>query len=404
MTFLTMLLVLLLREPAAASPKSAWRFVGPPAGDAFEHPPWRAMSLGPSRPEDVAERVGYRGSRRRYAQLRYGSPGSTRVTVVVDEAGPEDVDLYVDADRNRRIEARDRVAGRGRSWRLPLGLAIVEEDSTREIPREVALRLGATGRILSVAAVGYLEGTVEIAGRTHAARRTDGDADGSYTGPQDPIWIDLDDDGRWDPAAEQFLYAAILTIGPDRYVVRSDPAGTRLSFAPLEGTGTVRLAVGRRETREHLAEIHAQLIGRDGSAVNIDGGPGVTVPVGEYRLGALTLVLTDPAGGAPWHYGFSERPFDPGLAYHAVGKGAVLDLDPLLGLALRAEIEEPPGERRPGRPVTVNPRLTTGDGLLINYGHRGSVTSPAADEVTTVRVSLASGDGRVLDAATSGFT
>ena len=65
------------------------------------------------------------------------------------------MNLYVDADRNRRIEARDRVAGRGRVWRLPLAMAIAEDKSTRQIPREVVLRLGSTGRVLSVAAAGY---------------------------------------------------------------------------------------------------------------------------------------------------------------------------------------------------------------------------------------------------------
>ena len=46
----------------------------------------------------------YRGdpARRRYAQIRFGSPGSIRVTVVLDEVGAGEVDLYVDADRNRQ--------------------------------------------------------------------------------------------------------------------------------------------------------------------------------------------------------------------------------------------------------------------------------------------------------------
>jgi hypothetical protein len=152
---------------------------------------------------------------------------------VVDRGATGEVALYVDADHNRRIEARDRLQGSGPVWRLPLAAATVEDDSTREIPREVMLRLGTTGRILSVAAAGYLEDTVCIAGRNHAPRRTDGDVDGSYTGPQDHLWIDLNDDRRWDPSAEQFLYAAILTIGPSRYAVRSGPAGTRLALVPL---------------------------------------------------------------------------------------------------------------------------------------------------------------------------
>ncbi len=405
MTFLAMLLSALAVDPGAAppSPSAAWRFVAPPPGDTFEHPPWRAISLSSTKPEDIIEKVAYHG-RPRYAQLRYGSPGSTRVTVVVDEVGPGEANLYVDADRNRRIEDRDRVAGRGRVWRLPLAVALAEEESTRLIPREVVLQLGSTGRVLSVAAAGYLEGTVRLGGRDHAARRTDGDADGSYTSAQDHLWVDLNDDGCWDPDAEQFLYAAILTIGPGRYAVHSDPAGTQLAFVPLEGTGTVRLTVRRPETREHLAEIHAQLIGSDGSAVNVSGSAEVTVPVGEYRISALSLVLSDPAGGPPWHFGFSEMFAKPRRIWYKIEKGAALDLDPLRGLDLKAEIREPPDERKPGLPVTILPRLFTGDELLINYGYRGAATAPGADHETTARVTLCSGDGAVLDATTSGFS
>src|SRR5262249_58696938 len=112
---------------------------------------------------EVREWARYRGTRRRYAQLRYGSPGSVRVTVVLDEAGPGDVDLYVDADRNRRIEAKDRVASKDRTWRLPLEVAVVAGEETRRIPRVAVFRLGATGLTVSFAAARYIERTLRVA-------------------------------------------------------------------------------------------------------------------------------------------------------------------------------------------------------------------------------------------------
>ena len=68
--------------------------------------------LGREKPEDLIEKAAYRGdpARRRYAQVRFGSAGSIRVTVVLDEVGPGEADLYVDAERNRRIDDHDRVA------------------------------------------------------------------------------------------------------------------------------------------------------------------------------------------------------------------------------------------------------------------------------------------------------
>ena len=129
------------RVEAKSAGAEAWRFVLPAPGDPFEHPPFRALVLSREKPEDVSEKVNYRGSSRRYAQLRFGSPGSIRVTVVLDEVGPGDVDLFVDANRDRKIDDRDRVAGtkgssgREQLWRLPLDVAMVEGDVTKTIRR-----------------------------------------------------------------------------------------------------------------------------------------------------------------------------------------------------------------------------------------------------------------------------
>ena len=212
----------------------------------------------------------YRGARQRYAQIRYGSPGSVRITVVLDEVSSSDVDLYVDADRNRRIEAKDRL---GPSQAAPgerrLSVAVVEGETTNLTPRAAIFRLGATGLTFSFAAAGYLEGTVSLGGKKHAARRTDGDGNGFLTDSQDRLWIDLNDDGRWDSADEQFLYSTILIARPSAMRVRSDELGTRLAFEAVEGTGTVRLKLNRPAGSPHATELHATLIGRDGSAVGI---------------------------------------------------------------------------------------------------------------------------------------
>ncbi len=201
--------------------------------------------LGREKPEDLIEKAAYRGdpARRRYAQVRFGSAGSIRVTIVLDEVGPGEADLYVDAERNRRIDDHDRVAvaeappgpptagaRRERVWRLPMDVAMVDKDGTRKVPRAVVFRLGASGRTLGYASAGYLEGTVALGGpdagpagkaRRVAAPRVNGDGNGQVSDPQDRLWIDLDGDGRFDPAAEQFLFATVLILD-----------GARTSSAP----------------------------------------------------------------------------------------------------------------------------------------------------------------------------
>src|SRR5262245_32890658 len=72
----------------ASEYQSAWRYILPAAGATHEHPPLRAIALQNERPDDLKERVSYRGTQRRYAQIRYGSPGSIRVAVVLDQSSP----------------------------------------------------------------------------------------------------------------------------------------------------------------------------------------------------------------------------------------------------------------------------------------------------------------------------
>jgi hypothetical protein len=387
--------------PAGSS--NTWCFVLPPPGDAFEHPPLRALGLVRAKPDDVVEKAAYRGTRRRYAQLRYGSPGSVRVTVVLDEGTPGVADLYVDADRNRRIDDRDRVPPSGeRTWRTALPLAIVAGETTRTEPRAAVFRLGSTGLTLGFAAAGYLEGMVRLGDRDHRARRTDGDGDGRLNGPEDALWIDRDDDGRWDPIAEQFLFGTILNVGPARFAARSDEFGGRLVLEPLEGTGTVRLALRLAEP-VRVAELSAMLIGRDGSATLLTGATAeATVPIGAYRLGTVTLALEDPAGGPRWGYVFSdlERRGEP--VWYDVGKGAMVAIDPLGRLALSSPMEST-GPHPPGDALSVQPRLYTGDGLLIVTCYRGTPTTPGSDDGPGAAIALVDAAGKRLQSARSGF-
>jgi hypothetical protein len=321
---------------------------------------------------------------------------------VLDEIGRGAADLYVDANRNRRIEAADRVDGENRTWRLPLDVAI-EGDITRYERRAAIFRLGATGITFSHAAAGYLEGEVEFAGRRHAVRRMDGDGNGLLTDPQDRLWIDLNDDGRWDSSSELFLFASIITIGDARYAVRSDLFGQRLSVEPLKGIGTVRLARARRQGLPAAVELTATLIGRDGSTVGLTGeGAEAAVPIGEYRLGTVTCAFEDAQGGPRWNFVFSDIDRRGAARWYKVEKGGTAAIDPIGTLEFQTGTEGT-GPPRPGDDLKVQPRLFTGDGLLIVTCYRGTLASPAGDSDTGATIALATTDGRALATAHSGF-
>jgi hypothetical protein len=399
-TLLTVLAALVALPAAAAA---TWRFIEPPAGDPFAHPPLRALALGREKPEDVVEKVSYRGLRRRYAQVRYGSATSVRVTVVLDELGPGEADLYVDSNRNGRVEPSDKAAPGpdARTWHVPLDVEIAEGETTRAVRRALIFRLGLTGLTLSVAAPGYVEGSVSVGGKTHAARRVDGDASGALSDPQDRLWVDLNDDDRWDPVSEQFLFAPILTMAGARYAVRSDAFGDRLALERLEGTGLVRLAPAGPAGSSTISEYAATLVGRDGSVVPLGGQrPEAEVSPGDYRVQTVAISLDDPQGGPSWGFVFADGGGPADQGWHTVGQGQRVTIDPIGKLQFLAGLE---GKTcRPGQDVSLQPKLYTEGGLLINTAFRGSPASPRS-EGPTAEITLAALDGHPANSTRSGF-
>jgi hypothetical protein len=389
----------LLIAPAAGRAADAWRYVVPGPDDPHAHPPPRALVLSAEKPKDLKETVRYRGRVRRYGQLTYGSPDSVPVAVVIDEVSADEADLYVDGARSRIIAASDRVPRGEGAWRVKLDAVVTGDDAARA-ERTVIFRLGRSGRTLSYATCGYLEGQVRVGSRAVAARRQDGDGNGLFADPQDRLWLDLDGDGRWDPLDEQFLFAPMLALAGGRYAMRSDALGRRLALEKVEGTGTVRLSLRPSAPAARVEELTVTLAGRDGSVFTLRGHDAEAVlPVGDYRLSVLTCTLTDPHGGPSWSFTFSDGNGRPPHRWHTLGRDARLVIDPVGQLELLAAVD-PEGRRcRPGDSISVRPRLYTGDGLLICSACRGSggEARECGGEVV-----LAAGD-TVLDEHGSGF-
>ena len=238
----------------------------------------------------------------------------------------------------------------------------------------------------------------------------DGDGNGFFTDPQDRLWIDLNGDGHWDPVEEQFLYATILTVGGQRYAVRSDEQGTRLTLAKLEGTGAIQLAVRQKSgptssepgVMGRIAEIAVTLVGRDGSAIGLRGANAeATVPVGEYRVSAAALALDDPAGGPRWNFVFSDNQTGEAHRWFKLEKDAKLAIDPLEKFDFSTGPYETDGKCRAGQDLTFQPKLHTVDGLLINTCYRG--THDTGRDGTSATIKLSASDGTLLSTARSGF-
>jgi hypothetical protein len=382
----------------------AWRYVPEAAADSPLRPVFRFVALAASKPEELREDVSYRGQAQKYAQVRYGSDDSRRVVVVVDEITKDDFDLYVDANRNRVIEAKDKVAGgKERTGRLDVettrGLQLVHER------RLLQWRLGVTRKTIGLATLGYAEGVVPIAGKRHAVRRVDGNANGFFADAADRLWIDLDRDDQWDPIAEQFPFAPVLTLNSQRYGVRGDAAGSRLAIEPLTSEGRIRLGLAELAKDASLLSLEVMLTGEDGSAFAVSAVDAPTVlPAGRYALGSVALSVQHPGAAQPIHFVFSRVGVDGDTRWHELKKDRELVLDPIGKLRFALDIDKDQRTPKPGEAVRVQPQLFTADGLLINSCALGDAAAVSRHgNHRHCRVSLTDTMSQPLDVQSSGF-
>lgn len=396
---------LLLLPGAAVTDEPAWRYVASTSADSPIRPVFRFITLSNEKPNDLREEVSYRGKIQKYAQTRYGSDDSRRVVIVVDEVSRDEVDLYVDANRNRIIEAKDKLAGTGRERTAPLEVELTRGAQVVHERRLVQWRLGQGRRSIGLATLGAVEGTVTIAGRRHAAARVDGNANGFFADAADRVWIDLNSDRQWDPITEQFPFAPVLNLNHQRYSIRADALGSRLALEPLTSEGRIRLQLGTLAKDALLLHLDVMLTGEDGSALAMSATDTATVvPAGRYALGSVALSVQLPDAQPPIHFVFSRVGVDADTRWHELKKDQELILDPIGKLRFELALETNQRMRKPGDVIQVQPQLFTADGLLINscsIGNSEQATHDGNHRHCTVE--LRDAQNQRLDSQSSGF-
>src|SRR5688572_7962504 len=253
-------LAALALAPQGAEP---WKYVVPPDGDPLRRPQLCALPLSAEKPVELKLGVEFRGEWQRYGSLRFGDPDSTRVAVVLDHLSATEIDLYVDVGRDLEIGPRDRVAGEGPAHEIALAVATRDAEGRDVlVPRLIAVELGASGAILSTATLGWLEGEVELGGKTVRALRRDGDSNGFFGDAQDQLWLDRDGSGDFAPLRELFVVQPNLALDGERFALRSDRLGGSLRFERLEGSGKLRLELpgANGAPREDLVDLQALLV------------------------------------------------------------------------------------------------------------------------------------------------
>jgi hypothetical protein len=392
-------------QHAAATSQTEWQYVVPDPGGPMEHPPFQAVALTTEKPDDLREAIDYRGIKQWYGQLRYGTPSSTRVAVVVDELDGREFDLYVDLNRNRSIDGKERIDGGGETRRVAITTEVSQDGVAEHFARSVIFRRGTTGRALGYATAGYVEGAVRIGDRHVPVRRVDGDGNGLFADSRDRVWFDLNADRQWDEFAEQFPLTPIIVLGDQRFAIRSDPTGSRMTVEEIVGVGRIRLEVKPAQAQARILSLDVTLVGDDGSAFAVrNAEQAAAVPVGRYALGSVTLSMEHPQTKMPWHFIFSRSGRPAADQWFPVAKDEEVVADAIGTLRFVLESRDLAGGVAAGETLAISPRLYTGHGLLINSTRCGRSLDAAYDNGSCASVVLRATDGTALAAAKSGFS
>jgi hypothetical protein len=386
--------------------ESTWRYVVPPDGDAQRAPAPSSLWLFPAVPDGLEVHVEPRAKQFLFAQVRYGDTGSPRIAIALDRPAGKKPLLYVDADRNRMLDESDLVAGDGPAWELSMSTFTHEDGANALVPRRVFIRLTGLDDLITYGTLGWLEGRVAIGDRSCVARRMDADGNGFFTDPDDRVWLDLDGDGAWAPFEERFAYAPLLVLSGARYALRSDRVGRDLTVEKIEGVGSIRLRLplgADGKPRNDVLALQALLVGKDGSAVGVQGYDApVEVPVGQYRIGMLTIEFADKGKGDPWTFVFSEPGGSRELQWYSVARDAEVVIDP--AGKVRFDVgADTSRAHAPGDKVAARLALYTGDGLLINTCYRGATARGWVSSGPSGRVRMLAAGGRLLEEASTGF-
>ena len=330
---------------------------------------WNHLQLQETPPEDLTVNVPHNASKLRYAEWVYGTPDSPRMAIVVADTGDGDFVLYADKNRDRGIRERDLVKGTGEFRMLSLAAQQVIDFVVKEYPRKVLFRWKGGNADLSIATATHIEHTIHPDGdetrRALKTRQIDGNANGLFADTKDLLQIDLNHDDHFDPFLETFPFRPLMKVRGQRWFTKADRFGKRLRLESATATGRVRVATKARSKRDRITDLIVTLSGEDGSVYSLTGVNATTdLPVGRYAASVLFVAIKPEGTDLAWEFTFSRNSGIREKDWLQVSEGKTVEIDPIGDLVMDVVVER--SKRKETRSLTVQPRLFTGSGLLIN--------------------------------------
>ena len=139
------------------------------------------------------------------------------------------------------------------------------------------------------------------------------------------------------------------------------------------------------------------LSGDDGSVYSLtDADAEADLPVGRYCASVLYVVVRPYDGDRDWQFTFSRSSRIRTRDWIEIVKGESVEYDPIGKLVLDATVERPAKQSR----LTVQPRLFTGSGLLINLCQ---ISGTSAYGGQHCRIRLTDSSDQAVGQSSSGF-
>jgi len=334
-----------------------------------------------------------------YGVAPVGPMWDTALTIVWLPNAPGGPELWLDANGDGRLTDDERHVMSGRELEIPATVTLQLKPETKKVQRTLVFRRSAVGDGLRYTVRGYMQGHLKLGDKEHAALLVDGNANGCFdTIGQDRVWIDLNQDGRFDPLTEQFPLGKPITHNGQVYVIRSDASASAV-VANLRSVGQGKLRLTLAKKPASPVKVSAELISDLGELVNIDKlDQAAPVPFGEYRLSSLKLEASD-SKGQTWTYHFDVE--QPKVYYVTTGKETAITLLGRIVMDVSLRLEG--GKASPGQTITIQPKLMADPSLSLTRCEVGKDADRQQAE-GNAEVLLLAPDGKVVNRGLTGFS